>query len=95
MGDIALVPQGDVFHGRNCVAAHKPGKSGQVLGENRVALVRHGGRTLLTFREEFLGLQHFGALQVPDFRGDPLNGGRDHAKRCKIHRMPVARDDLR
>ena len=45
--------------------------------------------------EEFFRLQHLGALQMPDLGGEAFNRGRDHAERCKIHCVAVARDHLR
>jgi hypothetical protein len=39
--DVALVPQRDIFHRRHHGAAHHAGEAGQVLGQHRVALVRH------------------------------------------------------
>ena len=77
------------------IAAHEAGKSGQVLGQNRVALVRHGRRALLPHGEELLGLADFGALQMADFGRKPLDGRGDHAERREEHGVPVARDDLR
>ena len=54
-------------------AAHHAGKAGDVLGEHGVALVRHGAGALLALGEELLRFQHFGALQVADLDGDPLD----------------------
>jgi hypothetical protein len=70
-------------------------RPGQVLRQDRVALVGHGRRALLPLGEELLGLQHLGPLHVADLDGDVLDGGRDHAQRGEEHRVPVARDDLR
>ena len=42
----------------------------------------------------FLGLQHFGALQMADFDRQPFQRRCDHAQGRKEHRMTVARDDL-
>ena len=56
VGDVALVPERDVLHRRQAVAAHEAGEAGEVLAQHRVALVRHGRGALLAGREEFLGL---------------------------------------
>ena len=40
-------------------------------------------------------LKHFGALQMPDFRRQPLDRGGDHAERREEHGVAVARNDLR
>ena len=45
-------------------------------------------------REELLGFQHFGALQVADLGRQPLDRGGDDAQRREIHGVAVARDDL-
>ena len=92
--NVALVPQGDILHRRNDRAAHHAGKPGEILGQHRVALVRHRRAALLAGREIFLGLEHFGALQVADFGRQPLDRGGDHAERGEEHRVAVARDDL-
>ena len=94
MADIPLMPQGDVFQGRRHRHADKAGQTGEVLAQDRVALVRHGGTALLAGREELLGLQHFGALHVADFNGDVFDAAGDDAERCKEHGMAVAGDDL-
>ena len=52
------------------------------------------GRAFLALGEEFLGFEHFGALQVADLGRDALDRRGDDAKGGKEHRMAVARDDL-
>ena len=74
--DVALVPQRDVLHRRHHRHAHQPREAGQVLGQHRVALVRHRRRALLARREIFLRLQHLGALQVADLDRQPLDRAR-------------------
>ena len=54
-------------------AAHHAGEAGEVLGQHRVALVRHRRAALLARGEELLGLAHFGALQVADLGGEVLD----------------------
>ncbi len=44
--------------------------------------------------EKLLGFQNFGALQMADFGGQPLDRGGDDAERGEIHGMAVARNDL-
>ena len=41
MADVPLAPQGDIFQGRNGVAADGAGQAANPLGEFRVALVGH------------------------------------------------------
>src|SRR3546814_8846145 len=54
----------------------------------------HRRRAFLARREIFLGLQHFGPLEVSDLRRQPFDRRGDHAKRGEEHRVPVARDHL-
>ena len=49
MRDVALVPQRDILQRRRHRRAHDAGEAGQVLGQHRIALVRHGRRALLPF----------------------------------------------
>ncbi len=52
MRNIALVPQRHVLERGRHRGAHHAGQSGQVFGQHRIALVRHGGGALLPFGEE-------------------------------------------
>src|SRR5262249_808008 len=63
MRDVALMPERHVLHGRQREAAYEPRKPGQILRQDRIAFVRHGGRALLALREELLGLAYLRALQ--------------------------------
>ncbi len=45
--------------------------------------------------EEFLGLAHLAALQMPHLSRQPLDAAGDHSQRGEEHRVAVARDDLR
>ena len=74
--------------------ADHAGEAGEVLGQHRVALVRHRARALLAGREIFLGLEHLGALEVADLDRQPLDRAGDHAERGEEHRVAVARDHL-
>ena len=76
-------------------AADHAREPGQVLGQHRVALVRHRRRAFLAGREILLRLQDLGALQMADLGGQPLDRRRDHAERREIHGVAVARDHLR
>ena len=94
MRDVALVPERHVLERRDDGRAHHAGKAGEVLGEDGIALVRHGGRALLALREELLGLHHLGALQMADLGRQALDRRRDDGERGEEGRMPVARDHL-
>ena len=93
--DVALVPEGDVLHGGQRIGAHHAREAGDVLGQHRIALVGHGGGALLPFREELLGFENLGALEVADLDGEPLDGRGDDAEGGEVHGVPVAGDDLR
>ena len=88
------MPEGDVLQRRDHGHANQPREAGQVLGQHRVALVRHGAGALLAGREELFRLQHFGPLHVADLDGDVLDAGRDHTESREEHRVAGARGDL-
>jgi hypothetical protein len=67
----------------------------EVLGQHRIALVRHRRAALLAFGEELFGLAHLGALQMADFGGQVLDRSGDNGEAGKEGGVPVARDDLR
>ena len=94
MRDVALMPERHVLERRRHRRAHHPGEPGEVLGQDRIALVRHRGRALLPFGEEFLRFHDFGALQMPDLGRQPLDRRCDDAERGKERRVAIARDDL-
>ena len=95
VGDVALVPEGNVFEGRHHVAANKTGESADLLAGDGIALVGHGGAATLLTAEIFLDLADFGALEMADFQGDFFECGGDEGKGAEIMRMAVAGDDLR
>ena len=88
------MPQRDIFHRRGHRATDHTGKSRQIFGQDRVAFVRHGRTAFLTWREIFLRLQHFGALQMTNLYGEPFYGRCNNAQNCKKHGMPVTWDNL-
>ncbi len=94
MRNIAFVPERDVLHGGQRHAAHEAREPREILGQNGVAFVRHGRRTLLPFGEELLHFEHFGALQVSDLDGEPLDRRRHDPEGGEEHGVPVARDHL-
>ncbi len=94
VADVALVPQRDILQRRVHIGADHPGEAGQILGQHRVALVRHRRAALLAGREIFLGLEHLGPLQVADLGREPLDRGGDDSERGEEHGVAVARDDL-
>ena len=83
-----------VLQRRHGVAPHQAGETREVLRQDRVPLMRHGGGTLLPFAEIFLGLEHLGPLQMPDLRRQPLDRARNHGERGEVGGVTVARHDL-
>ena len=77
------------------VAADDAGEAADLLAGDGIALVRHGGRSLLLLAEELFGLADFGALQVADFGGDLVERRSDHGERGEIVRVAIALDHLR
>ena len=94
MADVALVPQSDVLQGGQAVCANQPSQAAEVLRDDRVALVWHGGGALLSRREGFLHFQHLRPLQVADFGGELLDAAGQQGQRGEIRGVPVALDDL-
>ena len=74
--------------------ADEAGETGEVLAEDRVALVRHRRAALLADVERLLGLEHLGALEVTDLHRQPLDRGGDHRQGGEIGGVAVAGDDL-
>ena len=95
VGDVALVPEGDVLEGSLRIGSHDAGQAGDLLGGDGVALVRHGAGALLLLGEELFGLADFGALEVADFGGDLVERGAEDGEGGDIGGVAVALDDLR
>src|SRR3546814_17909906 len=95
MAYVALVPQRDILHRGNRGAAHDAREPGEILGEDRVALVRHRRRALLSGREIFLGLEYFGSLEVADLDRPALDRRSAAPEPREEHRVAVARNPPR
>jgi hypothetical protein len=65
----------DVLHRGQRQGADHAGEASEVLGQHRVALVRHGAGTLLAGREKLFHFQDFRALQMTDFGGESVGHG--------------------
>ena len=93
---VTLVPQRDVLHAGLEIAAQHAGKTTELLGAPRVALVRHGAGALLRARgERLLYLPHLGALEVTYLEGERLDRRAERGARVEQLGMAVARDHLR
>ena len=95
VGDVALVPQGDVLERRLGVAAQHARETGDLLALDRVALVRHRRGALLAGAKRLLDLAHLGALQMAQLGGEALEAGAGERDRAQQLGVAVARNDLR
>ena len=94
VGDVALVPEGDVLEGGLGVRADDAGEAGDLLTGDGIALVRHGARTFLLLREELFGFADFGALEVADFGGYFVERGGEDGKRSNVGCVAISLNDL-
>jgi len=95
MADIPFVPQRDILQRRHRVRPHQPGQTRYVFRKNRIALMRHGGRSLLSGRKILFGLPHLRPLQQTDLLRELVQGRRDNRQRREKFRMTVPLHDLR
>ncbi len=95
VGDVALVPEGDVFEGDLGVGADDSGEAGDLFAGDGVALVGHRAGALLFFAEELFGLADLGALEVADLSGDFVERAGENGQRGDVGGVAVALDDLR
>src|ERR1700722_9198541 len=73
MRNVALVPERDILQSRRYSRAYDPGKAGEILGQDRIALMRHGGGARLPLGEIFLGSKTARTLERADFGREPLD----------------------
>ena len=71
------MPERDVFERRLTVAANQPRETDDLLAADRVALVRHGRRALLSLGKRLFDLADLGFLQ-------PANLQRELLERCAV-----------
>src|ERR1700679_3722180 len=89
------MPEGYVFEGCLGVAAEDAGEAADLLRDDGVLFVRHGGGAFLLFAEILLGFANFSALQVADFYGDLVERAAEDGERGDVGGVAVALDDLR
>src|SRR5690349_10109259 len=95
MRDVALVPERDVFESNETNGANDARHAANALRDDRIALMRHRARTLLSFSKTFLRFAYFGALPVPNVQSKLLQRGGDRRERTEILGINVALDHLR
>ena len=81
MADVAFVPERDVFHRGEGVAAQHAREAGETFAGDGIALVRHGAGTFLAFGKKFFRFQNFGALQMAKLRRPTFNARADESER--------------
>ena len=95
VGDVALVPEGDVLHGGDGVAAEDAGEAAEAFAGDGVALVGHGAGALLALGEALLDLADLGALEVAEFGCPALDAAAGDGERGEELGVAVALEDLR
>src|ERR1044071_5527131 len=94
MRDVALVPQRDILETNDTICADHARDPADALRDDRIALVRHCARTLLTFRETLLRLANLGALPVTNVQSKLLQRRRDDRECRQILGIDVSLNDL-
>ena len=94
MADIALVPEGDILESRLGVGADDACEAGDLLGDDGVTLVGHGGGALLLLGEELLGFADLRALEVANLGGNLVEGGAEDGEGGDVGGVAVALNDL-
>lgn len=95
MGNVAFVPEGDVFQSSLGIAADDAGQAAHAFTSDRIAFVRHDGRAFLFGAEVFFGFADFRALEVTDFRSHLVDGAGNDSQGRYVFSMAVALQGLR
>ena len=90
VGNVALVPKGNVFVGSHHVAADQAREAADLFAGDGIALVRHRGAAALLGAEGFLGFADFGALEMADFKSNFFERGGNEREAAEIVSMAVA-----
>src|SRR5215469_10893681 len=94
MRDVPFVAERDIFKSRLRIGADHACQPADLLARNWVSLVRHRGRSLLSFAEVLFGFADFGPLQVPNLSRDLVERAGDYRQGRDVRRMPVALNHL-
>src|SRR5467141_45303 len=95
MRNIAFMPERYILKSHDAVRAHDPSHPANALGEDRVTLVRHGARSLLTFFEFLLRFTHFGSLPVTNLQSELIQRRSDDGQGAEVLGIVVALNNLR
>ena len=89
------MPERHVLHRRQRVTAQHAGEAADLFAVDRVALVRHGGRTLLPRAERLLHLAQLGLLQTAHLGGELFQAAAGDGDDAQQLGVAVALEHLR
>ena len=95
MRDVAFVPEGHILEADDRIGTDSTGHAANTLREDRIAFMRHRGRTFLSGLEKFLCFANFGTLPVAHLQSDFLECRCDDRQRTEIFGITVTLNDLR
>src|SRR3954454_20792785 len=94
MGDVPLVPEGDVLERGLRVGAHDAREPRYALRSHGVPFMRHRGGALLSLRERLLHLSDLRPREVTDLGREGVERGGEDRERRDVLRVAIARDHL-
>src|SRR6266550_7503933 len=95
MGNVPLMPQGDILESHQAVCPDNTGNATNPLRNDRIPLVRHRARSFLSFCKTFLCLSHFSSLPVSYCERKFVERRSDQRECAEILGVNVALNDLR
>jgi hypothetical protein len=95
MGDVPLVPEGNVLEADDRVRPHDAREPADALGDDRVPLVWHRRGAFLSRAERLLHLAHLRAGEMADLSREALERRREQRERGEKLGVAVALEDLR
>jgi hypothetical protein len=84
MADVTFVPERNVFECGEAVRPYQPGQTAQVLRGDRIPLMGHGRRTLLSLGKKLLHFKDLGSLKMSKLYRKLLKGGGQDRQGGKI-----------